>query len=248
MKSLEVNELSVRYGPITALRPLSLSLSEGQVVAVVGPNGAGKSSLLSAVANVVSHATGDCSLHGLSTRGVRPEHLVRRGLAVVPERRRIFSNLTVRENLAVGAATFGVFPSGARRATRSLETVLDRFPELIPLLSKQAQTLSGGQQQILAIGRALMADPTVLLLDEPSLGLAPVIVDRVFDLLADLRATGSISMLLVEQNAMRAIEFADHSMVLRSGEVVLEGDRAELLARSTLADDFLGHGSPEECQ
>jgi branched-chain amino acid transport system ATP-binding protein len=114
---------------------------------------------------------------------------------------------------------------------------------LVPLLDKPAQTLSGGQQQILAIGRALVSEPSVLLLDEPSLGLAPVIVDRVFDLLSDLRETGAISILLVEQNAMRAIEFADRTMILRSGGLVLEGERSQLLARSALANDFLGHGS-----
>lgn len=243
MTSLEVKDLSVRYGPITALRPLSFSLPQGQVLAVVGPNGAGKSSLLAAVANVISHASGGCALHGVSTRGIRPEQLVRQGLALVPERRRILTNLTVRENLLVGGASFGVSRSGARRTSRALESVLDRFPELVPLLDKPAQTLSGGQQQILAIGRALVSEPSVLLLDEPSLGLAPVIVDRVFDLLSDLRETGAISILLVEQNAMRAIEFADRTMILRSGGLVLEGERSQLLARSALANDFLGHGS-----
>lgn len=245
MSALAVQGLSVRYGLIQALRPISFEIGLGESLAIIGPNGAGKSSLLQAIANVVPHATGTCSIQGSSTRGIPPERLARRGLAVVPERRRIFGNLSVRENLVVGGAACGAYRSGALRSNRAVDDVLDRFPELKPHLRKPAQTLSGGQQQMLAIARALISKPSVLLLDEPSLGLAPVIVDRVFQHLQELRQETDIAMILVEQNAVRAIEFADRSMVLRSGSVVLEGGREDLLARPNLANDFLGHGTLE---
>jgi branched-chain amino acid transport system ATP-binding protein len=213
--ALLVENLSVRYGAVEAVRGLSLEVRPGQIVGLIGPNGAGKSSTLHAIMGSAPIAGGDVRLDGTSILGRSPEDVARRGVALVPEGRRIFGELTVEENLRLGLA--------GRRAGRNGDG-LARAHELFPILrefrSRQAGVLSGGQQQQLAIGRALAADPEILLLDEPSLGLAPKIVDVVFEALTQIRDAG-LAVLLVEQRAQRTVALADESHVLANGELRL---------------------------
>ena len=215
MTALVVEKLSVRYGAVEAVRDLSLEVKPGEIVGLIGPNGAGKSSTLHAVMGVAPIAGGDVRLDGRSLVGRRPEDVARRGIALVPEGRRIFGELTVEENLRLGLA-------GRRRGSigGGVARAYDLFPVLREYRSRQAGVLSGGQQQQLAIGRALAADPAVLLLDEPSLGLAPKIVDVVFEALAQIRDSG-LGVLLVEQRAQRTVALADRSHVLANGELRL---------------------------
>jgi branched-chain amino acid transport system ATP-binding protein len=213
--ALAVENLSVRYGAVEAVRGLSLEVRPGRIVGLIGPNGAGKSSTLHAIMGSAPIVGGDVRLDGASILGRPPEDVARRGVALVPEGRRIFGELTVEENLRLGLA--------GRRAGRSGDG-LARANELFPILrefrSRQAGVLSGGQQQQLAIGRALAADPEILLLDEPSLGLAPKIVDVVFEALTKIRDAG-LAVLLVEQRAQRTVALADESHVLANGELRL---------------------------
>jgi branched-chain amino acid transport system ATP-binding protein len=213
--ALAVDRLSIRYGAVEAVRELSLEVKPGQIVGLIGPNGAGKSSTLHAIMGAAPISGGDVRLAGRSLAGRRPEDIARSGIALVPEGRRIFGELTVEENLRLGLA--------ARRA-RANGNGLDRGYELFPVLhefrSRHAGALSGGQQQQLAIARALAADPDVLLLDEPSLGLAPKIVDVVFEALTQIRDAG-LAVLLVEQRAQRTVALADESHVLANGQLRL---------------------------
>ena len=211
---LEVEELEVRYGGVPAVRGVGFALERGAIIGLIGPNGAGKSSTLHAIVGAVPASAGDIRFAGRSIRGARTVQIVRSGIALVPEGRRIFAELTVEENLRLGlsAARSG---SGAGSA---LQEVHARFPVLREMRQRQAGLLSGGQQQQLAIGRALVARPEVLLLDEPSLGLAPTMVDAVFDALATLREQG-MSILLVEQRAQRTVAFCDRTHVLSNGEL-----------------------------
>jgi branched-chain amino acid transport system ATP-binding protein len=236
---LAVNDLEVRYGPIRAVSGLSLKVGAGEVVGLIGRNGAGKTTTISAVTGLVRPQAGTITFAGESLVGKAPELIARRGLGLVPEGRRIFSTLTVAENLTVGGATL----SGTA-LDEAVERVVDRFPVLRRYYSTPAGKLSGGEQQQLAIARALIPQPKLLLLDEPSLGLAPLLVDQVFDLLAELRASGQ-TILLVEQNAHRAIGFADRCYVLRSGRVDHEGDRTTLLASERVAQSYFGVASGE---
>ena len=215
MTALAVEKLSVRYGAVEAVRNLSLQVEPGEIVGLIGPNGAGKSSTLHAIMGAAPVVGGDVRLDGRSLVGRRPEDVARRGVALVPEGRRIFGELTVAENLRLGLA--------ARRARRNgpgLDRAYDLFPVLREFRSRQAGLLSGGQQQQLAIGRALVSEPDFLLLDEPSLGLAPKIVDVVFEALAKIRDAG-LAVLLVEQRAQRTVALADRSHVLANGELRL---------------------------
>jgi branched-chain amino acid transport system ATP-binding protein len=213
--ALAVDKLTVRYGAVEAVRDLSLEVKPGEIVGLIGPNGAGKSSTLHAIMGAAPVTGGDVRLDGRSLVGRRPEDVARRGIALVPEGRRIFGELTVEENLRLGLA-------GRRRGSNGggLARGYDLFPVLREFRSRQAGVLSGGQQQQLAIGRALAADPEVLLLDEPSLGLAPKIVDVVFEALAQIRDSG-LGVLLVEQRAQRTVALADRSHVLANGELRL---------------------------
>ena len=215
MTVLAVENLSVRYGAVEAVRGLSLEVKPGRIVGLVGPNGAGKSSTLHAIMGSAPVTGGDVRLDGRSLVGRRPEDIARRGIALVPEGRRIFGELTVEENLRLGLAGRRKGRNGAG-ITRTYEL----FPVLHEFRSRQAGVLSGGQQQQLAIGRALAADPDVLLLDEPSLGLAPMIVDVVFEALAQIRDAG-LAVLIVEQRAQRTVALADESHVLANGELRL---------------------------
>jgi branched-chain amino acid transport system ATP-binding protein len=214
--ALELDGLVVRHGPVTAVREVSLRVDRGEIVGLIGPNGAGKSSTLLAIIGLVRPAEGDVRLQGRSLVGRRPEEIARSGVALVPEGRRIFPELTVSENLRLGAA--------ARRTRRGSDDVLARVYELFPAVAesrrRHAGALSGGQQQQLAIARALLAEPDVLLLDEPSLGLAPQVVDTVFETLATIRDQG-LAILLVEQRAQRTVALANRSHVLANGRVRL---------------------------
>jgi branched-chain amino acid transport system ATP-binding protein len=234
---LAVDDLHVRYGRINALRGVSFRVDTGEVVGLIGPNGAGKTTALGAVMGVVPVAGGTIGLDGRSLVGRAPEAIVRGGLAMVPEGRHIFGTLTVAENLRVGATVRRPGPE----VDADIERELERFPVLRRYFRSQAGKLSGGEQQQLAIARALLSRPRVLLLDEPSLGLAPLVVDLVFDTLAALRDEG-MTILLVEQNATQTVEFADRTYVLRNGVVAAHGDRDELMATADLADIYLGLG------
>jgi branched-chain amino acid transport system ATP-binding protein len=213
--ALVVENLSVRYGAVEAVRGLSLEVRPGQIVGLIGPNGAGKSSTLHAIMGSAPITGGDVRLDGRSVVGRRPEQVARRGVALVPEGRRIFGELTVEENLRLGLAG-----RSSRKNGNGLARANELFPVLREFRSRQAGVLSGGQQQQLAIGRALAADPEILLLDEPSLGLAPSIVDIVFEALTQIRDAG-VAVLLVEQRAQRTVALADRSHVLANGELRL---------------------------
>lgn len=233
---LEVSGLTTKYGAISALRSASLTVGEGEVVGLIGPNGAGKTTLLNTIAGLLAPAEGSVSLRGTDITGAAPERLLRDGLALVPEHRRIFVDLTVEENLKIGGVTV---PSGDRPAL--LDEMAEQFPVLRHKWTTSAGYLSGGEAQQLAIARALMSRPKLLMMDEPSLGLAPVLVDVVFDLIASLRAQGR-TLLVVEQNATRMLEASDRAYVLRSGAIVAEGTGAELRAQADLFDTFVGGG------
>jgi branched-chain amino acid transport system ATP-binding protein len=218
---LAVDGLDVVYGRVPAIRGLSLEVAAGEIVGLIGPNGAGKSTTLHAIVGLVPCSSGDVRLAGRSLRGRSPEQIARSGIALVPEGRRIFGGFSVEENLRLGLA--------ARRgdgAAVALDGVYELFPVLAEMRSRPAGALSGGQQQQLAIGRALVAEPDVLLLDEPSLGLAPALVDLVFEALAAIRERG-VTVLLVEQRAQRTVAFADRTYVLGNGELRMTLSPAE---------------------
>jgi branched-chain amino acid transport system ATP-binding protein len=232
---LRIEGLGVNYGRVPALHGISLHVDEGEVVTMVGPNGAGKTTTLSAIFGLVPPAAGSIRFEGESLVGVTPEKILRKGLALVPEGRHILGTLTVAENLQLGTT--------ARRdraaAAADLEKVLERFPVLKGYYRSSAGTLSGGEQQQLAIARALLSRPRLLLLDEPSLGLAPVVIDVVFDTLEELRQEG-VTILLVEQTVARAVEFADRAYILRSGRVAHSGTREEILRMEDFETAYLG--------
>lgn len=231
---LQVSGLTTKYGAISALRDASLTVGAGEVVGLIGPNGAGKTTLLGSIAGLLEPSSGQVTFDGKDVTSAAPEVMLRAGLALVPEHRRIFTDMTVEENLKIG----GVTRSSSERAE-----LLDEMAELFPVFKDKWETaagyLSGGEAQQLAIARALMSKPKLLMMDEPSLGLAPILVDLVFDLIDRLRADGR-TILVVEQNATRMLQAADRAYVLRSGEVVASGTGSELLERSDLFDTFVG--------
>ena len=231
---LEVSRLTTRYGAISALRDAELRVGSGEVVGLIGPNGAGKTTLLGSIAGLLSPAAGSVTFEGADITGHSPEKLLRLGVALVPEHRRIFGDLTVEENLKIG----GITQSRDERA-ELLDEMGERFPVLREKRTVAAGYLSGGESQQLAIARALMSKPRLLMMDEPSLGLAPVLVDVVFELIEALRSQGR-TLLVVEQNATRMLEVADRAYVLRSGEIVAQGTGAELRERPDLFDTFVG--------
>ena len=231
---LQVTGLTAGYSGIKALRGAALSVSEGEFVALIGPNGAGKSTLLNCLSGVVRPTGGSIRFQDQELLGVAPWHIARRGLLQVPEGRQILPNLTVRENLALGATALS-----GRTPTYTLERINKLFPILAERREQRAGSLSGGQQQMLAIGRALMGAPRLLLLDEPSLGLAPVIVTQVFEALRALNAEG-LTILLVEQNARQALLATDRAYVIERGCVVHEGLSADLAADPAIVSHYLG--------
>jgi branched-chain amino acid transport system ATP-binding protein len=237
---LRVEGLTTRYGAITALREVELHVADGEVVTLIGPNGAGKTTLLGSVAGLLRPSAGRVTVNGVDLTGASPDRLLRAGVALVPEHRRIFADLTVEENLVVAGVTLG-----SRARARRIVEMTERFPVLAEKRALPAGYLSGGQAQQLALARALMTDPALLLMDEPSLGLAPTMVDAVFDLVAELRAQGR-TMLIVEQNAQRALEVADRAYVLRSGVIADQGSAQELAGRTDLFDTYLGVGAEQD--
>lgn len=231
---VEVSGLTVRYGEVTALRDVSMQVGRGEIVGVLGPNGAGKSTLMRTIAGVHKAAAGQVRVAGEAVAGGVPERVAKKGLRLVPEGRRIFEPLTVEENLRMGAV------AGGSALREELERAYSRFPILGERRSQSAGTLSGGEQQQLAIGRALMSRPRIILYDEPSLGLAPRIVDQILELVVALRSEG-VTSVLVEQNARRALEISDRAYVLAAGSVAASGTAREL-AGSDLAAHYLGTG------
>ncbi|MBR0870681.1 ABC transporter ATP-binding protein [Bradyrhizobium tropiciagri] len=231
---LEINNLNVRYGAVEALRDVSIKVGSGNLVAILGANGAGKSTLLRAISGIVGTASGSIALLGSAIGGLSPEEIVRRGVAHVPEGRGIFPDLTVKENLMIGA-----YARRGRDLTADYRKVMQMFPPIERRERQFGYTLSGGEQQMLAIGRALMAAPRLLLADELSLGLAPIIVKQVFAKLDEVRKTG-ITVLVVEQNARLAMKFADYLYVLKYGRVVMQGSREEFERSTELVDAYLG--------
>jgi branched-chain amino acid transport system ATP-binding protein len=231
---LEVRDLTVSYGAIRALEGISLTLSEGEIVTLIGANGAGKSTTLRAIMGLVPISGGEVRYRGQPTRSIPTYRLVRDGLVLVPEGRIVFANLSVAENLEMGAY--------ARRdggAAADLEKVFTLFPRLKERRHQTAGTLSGGEQQMLAIGRALMSKPRVLLLDEPSLGLAPIVVHAIFEAIEEIHRSG-VPVLLVEQNANAALRHSDRAYVLETGSVSLEGPSAEVAANPKVKEAYLG--------
>jgi branched-chain amino acid transport system ATP-binding protein len=233
---LEVRDLTAHYGTTQALGGVSLHVDPGEAVALVGPNGAGKTTTLNVIAGMVRASGGQVRFAGEETHGQRPERLVRKGLALVPEGRQIFTTLTVEENLRLAT-----YVGRNEDVAADIERELVRFPGLRPYLRQPAGGLSGGEQQMLAISRALLCSPELLLLDEPSLRMAPRLVETVFEALEGLRAAGS-TILLVEQNAAQAVEFADRTYVLSGGRIVVEGTRDELRADARIESAYLGSG------
>jgi branched-chain amino acid transport system ATP-binding protein len=234
MSRLEVRDVSVAYGVVRALDGVSLSVAEGEIVALVGSNCAGKSTLLKAIMGVVRPSRGTVTFGSASLDGLAVEQIVRRGVVLVPEGRGILGSLTVRENLRLGA-----YQRRDGGIAADLEQVARRFPVLRERLGQKAGSLSGGEQQMLAIGRALMARPRLLLLDEPSLGLAPVIIAGIFEIIASLARDG-VTVLLVEQNAAEALRLAHRAYVLETGRVVLEGKASDLLQHERVREAYLG--------
>lgn len=232
---LRANNLSVSYGPIRAVRDVDLEVKEGEIVTLLGPNGAGKSSLISAIVGLVPKVGGRLDFLGEDVTSLSTEALVRRGMTVTPEGRRIFAELTIAENLRLGAA-IRKDPEGV---TKDIETFLDMFPILRKRYNSAAKYLSGGEQQMLAISRSLMSRPKLLMLDEPSLGLAPRIVDQIFELLVTLRKWG-LTILVVEQNAHDVLEFADRAYVLASGSVQFSGTAEALRQSDDVMEMYLG--------
>ena len=231
---LEASDIVVRYGRIEAVRGVSVTVSQGEIVALLGPNGAGKSSLISAIMGIVPPAAGTVRFEGKDVSRLDVEDRVRIGMTLTPEGRHIFSNLTVAENLTLGAAT--------RRRVSEVSRDRERFLEMFPALRQRYRqlggTLSGGEQQMLAIARSLMCRPKLLMLDEPSLGLAPRIVDQIFELITNLRGSG-LTILLVEQNAYEALKFADRAYVMSTGRVEFQGSAQTLRESRDLMHAYL---------
>ncbi|CAH2600611.1 branched chain amino acid/phenylalanine ABC transporter ATP binding subunit LivF [Rhodovastum atsumiense] len=236
---LELADVAVSYGGIPAVSDVSLRVEAGSIVSVIGPNGAGKSTLLNAVMGVLP-ARGTIRFQGQELRGRDIESRVQAGMSLVPEKRELFATMSVEDNLRLGA--FRHRAAGRASANRALEEIYALFPRLQERRRQKAGTLSGGERQMLAMGRALMARPALLMLDEPSLGLAPLIVRDIFHTITELRRTG-VAILLVEQNARAALQVSAHGYVLETGRVTLQGPSAELASDPRVVELYLGHGT-----
>ena len=234
MSLLKVEDINVYYGNIHAIKGISFEVNEGEIVTLIGANGAGKTTTMNTVAGLLRPKTGKIEFDGSSLLNVPAHKTVNRGMALCPEGRRIFQQLTVRENLEMGAYTR---PNGEIEA--SIDQIYQRFPRLKERYKQIAGTLSGGEQQMLAIGRAMMSKPKLLMLDEPSMGLAPILVAEIFDIIKELNKAGT-TILLVEQNAQMALSIADRGYVLATGNIVIEGTGAELLQNDSVQKAYLG--------
>jgi branched-chain amino acid transport system ATP-binding protein len=241
MLELAVDDIHVAYGDLTALWGVSLEVRESEIVVLIGPNGAGKTTLMRAIAGLQPPYRGSISLDGESVHQLRAHQLVERGVVLIPEGRRLFSGMSVLENLTMGAYA----PKARKILAQTLNQVMTVFPVLADRREQAAGTLSGGQQQMLAIGRALMAKPRLLLLDEPSLGLAPLVVGDIFDVLRQINTDG-VTVLLAEQNARMALELAHRAYILEEGRVSGEGTAQEMLQTDHVRRAYLGQVSPLE--
>lgn len=236
---LEIDDLCVSYGKVEALHHISIKVRAGEIVTVIGPNGAGKTTLLSAIMGVLPRSSGNVRFLGAAPAEIEVERMVAMGMTLVPEKRELFSEMSVEDNLLLGA--FMRRRLGHRDESTTLVEVYGIFPRLKERHSQLAGTLSGGERQMLAVGRALMAKPKLLMLDEPSLGLAPLIVREIFNVLGRLRKTG-VAILLVEQNARAALQLADSGYVLETGEIALAGLSSELRDNPRVVESYLGLG------
>lgn len=231
---LTVDNLSVKYGLIEAIHDVSFQVNQGEIVSLIGANGAGKTSILRTISGLVRPAAGTITFEGVSIEKEAPQKIVKKGLSQVPEGRHVFSGLTVQENLEMGA-----FLRNDNEIKNDYESVYSRFPVLKERRKQDAATLSGGEQQMLAMGRALMSRPKLLLLDEPSMGLAPIFIREIFSIIQEIKAQGT-TVLLIEQNANMALSIADRGYVLETGKIVLEGTGQELLASESVKKAYLG--------
>ena len=235
MALLDVRDLDVHYGGIHALKGVSFSVDEGQIVTLIGANGAGKSTTLRAISGLVAPRSGSMLFEGKDIAGARPPRVVARGIAHCPEGRRVFPHMTVEENLEMGA----YLRSSAAEISADRDRIYAEFPRLADRKRQAAGTLSGGEQQMLAIGRALMSRPRLIMFDEPSLGLAPNIVERTFAIIRGIRDAGT-TVLLVEQNAFAALDMCDHAYLLEGGRIVLSGPGADMIENEHVRKAYLG--------
>ncbi|MEI6825798.1 MAG: ABC transporter ATP-binding protein [Desulfuromonadales bacterium] len=232
---LTLDQLYVNYGAIKALKSISCEVKQGEIVALIGANGAGKTTILNAISGIVPTLSGTVTFLGETITAIPPHEIVKRGISQVPEGRRVFANMSVLENLEMGA----YIRNDSAEILKDIDQVFARFPRLLERKKQLAKTLSGGEQQMLAMGRALMSRPKLLLLDEPSMGLAPMLVAQIFAIIQEINASGT-TIMLVEQNANMALSIAHRAYVLETGEVVLQGDAKELAANPEVRKAYLG--------
>ena len=235
MSVLEIKNLVAGYGPITALHGVSLHVEQGELVSLVGANGAGKSTLLSSIIGLVKVSEGEIIYEGENLVGKKYYEIIRKKIAIVPEGRQVFPGMTVEENLRLGSFCLA---KDAKRDNDTIEQVFDYFPRLKERIKQPAGTMSGGEQQMLAVGRALMSHPDLLILDEPSMGLAPLVVNQVFEIIKKIKETG-VTMMLIEQNANKALKISDRAYVLRTGNVIMEDQAENLLGNAALLESYL---------
>ncbi|WP_428490165.1 ABC transporter ATP-binding protein [Rhodopila sp.] len=235
---LDLHDVEVRYGRLVALRGLTMEVRQGEVVCLIGPNGAGKSTTLAAIAGGVARTTGSIRFHGTELPARKPERIARLGLSLVPEGRHVFGTLSVEENLRIG----GYMRPSAKQASAALERIANYFPQLKERWRSPAARLSGGEQQMLSIGRALMTGPKLMMVDEPSLGLAPRIVDSVYEILLELRRQEGLTLLINEQSSHRILRFADRIYVIRNGGIKLHGAASALQDGEAIKSAYFGFG------
>ncbi|MBQ1928612.1 MAG: ABC transporter ATP-binding protein [Acutalibacteraceae bacterium] len=235
MAMLEINDIVVNYGMINAIKGISFSVEKGEVIALIGANGAGKTTTLHTISGLLRPKSGNITFNGVDITKVPAHKIVSMGIAHVPEGRRVFSQLSVMENLKMGAYT----RSSQAEKDETLEVVFDRFPRLKERMNQAAGTLSGGEQQMLAMGRALMSKPQIVLMDEPSMGLSPLLVSEVFNIIESISKSGT-TVLLVEQNAKKALSIADRAYVLETGNIVLSGKASDLINDDSVKKAYLG--------
>lgn len=232
---LKINDINVYYGAIHAIKGISLEVNEGEIVTLIGANGAGKSTTLRTISGLLKPRTGSIEFEGKNIAGMAAQNIVKAGISQVPEGRRVFANMTVMENLDLGAFT----RKDKAGIAQDLKMVFERFPRLEERKNQEAGTLSGGEQQMLAMGRALMSRPRLLLMDEPSMGLAPLLIKEIFSIIEDINKGGT-TILLVEQNANMALSIANRAYVLETGRITLSGDAKELAASESVKKAYLG--------